>query len=150
MEHEEIREKVLLLRDGELSASERIAVEEHLKGCPACRELHEAVCRIVPMLFNEPSPPSSEAFVLDVMARIEQEDAAQPVESMVELPFRWWAPAFSVGLAAAVLLAASPRRQEPVTVESIFSARMGLSSVKSQDTRAADLADLLAIPLEGR
>ena len=111
MEHEKIREKVLLLRDGELPASEKSGVEAHLKECPSCRELHDAVCRIRPMLFSAPEPPPSEDFVSGVMTLIDNVGARESIESGIDLPLRWWVPAFSFGLAGAVLLAALPRHR---------------------------------------
>jgi anti-sigma factor RsiW len=150
MQHDKMREKVLLLRDGELPASEKYGVEAHLMECPSCRQLHEAVCRIGPMLFNEPEPPPSEDFLSSVMTRIDHVAAVEPTESGIDLPLRWWVPTFSFGLAAAALLAALPRQQSPLTVESLFSARMDISTMESQDYRITYLADLLAVPLEGR
>jgi anti-sigma factor RsiW len=150
MEHDMIREKVLLLRDGELSASEISGVEAHLKECPSCRELHEAVCRIGPVLFTEPGPPPSNDFVSGVMALIDHVDVEESIGTGIDLPLRWWAPAFSFGLAAAALLAALPPHRKPVTVESLFSVRSGISTMESRDYKVTYLTDLLAVPLEGR
>jgi anti-sigma factor RsiW len=150
MEHNMIREKVLLLRDGELRASEASGLEAHLEECSSCRALYKTSGSIGPVLFDEPLPPPSEDFVSGVMTLVDHVDVEEPIVNGIDLPLRWWVPAFSFGLAAAALLAALPQPQAPVTVESLFSARMGISAVESQDPRVTFLADLLAVPSEGR
>ena len=150
MEHAEIRERILLLQDGELSGPELRAVQDHLRDCPSCQELYAAAGRIKPMLFGIPEPPASEDFVRSVMSRIGT--SAQPEESETEavLPLRWWAPVFSFGLAAALLMGAIPQRKQEPTLESLFAARAGVFMSGTRDAQVAYLADLLAVPLEGR
>jgi anti-sigma factor RsiW len=150
MEHAEIREKVLLLRDGELPESERLAVAEHLLACPSCRELHAAAGRIGAQFFGVPEPPASEGFVRGVMAGIGISAEPEDSEDEADLPLRWWAPVFSFGLAAALLLGAFPRPRRVLTLESLFAARAGVSTERTQDEKISYLADLLAVPLEGR
>jgi anti-sigma factor RsiW len=150
MEHAEIQEKVLLLRDGELSDSERLSVEEHLKECPSCRELHAAVGRIGPMLFNDPEPPASKQFVLGVMAHVGEAEDTDAAEDEVKLPMHWWVPVFSFGLAAAVLLGAFPRHRQSLTLELLFAARTGVPVADTQNAQVKYLSDLLVVPLEGR
>ena len=150
MDHEKLRESVLLLRDGELSASERFAVEEHLKECPSCRQLAVAVETIGPSLFNDAKPPASEQFISEIMSRIDESAEKEIGDKELDLPLRWWVPAFSFGLAGAVLLAAMPWHRQTMTMESLFAARANVDTGRVQDPQVAYLSDLLAVQLEER
>jgi anti-sigma factor RsiW len=73
MRHEELKENVFLLHDGELPAAERPATEAHLRGCAECRAALEEWKAAARALFPAPDVRPSEAFVARVMARLEDE-----------------------------------------------------------------------------
>lgn len=132
MDHEEIRERLFELYDGELRPEERALLEAHLKACPDCCRAHESWGRIAGALFAAPEPPISEAFVGKVMARLDAGAASAGLAAGPGLgrgPLAWlgsyrpWsAPAYGLGLAAALLAISLARRAEPVLPEDLLLA----------------------------
>jgi len=96
-EHERLRALVAPFADGELSAEDGRAVEEHLPGCERCRRELTIHQDLSAALAREPMPGASAA----LRQRIEWMGEPRPVRNDGGSAFRWAAPA----LAALVLLA---------------------------------------------
>ncbi len=109
MNHEAVQEQLSSYLDGELSAEERAAVEEHLAGCAACREELELLRATLDALHDLPVLPAPGGFADAVLGRIPEgggEQAAEPGAGVVPLRRRGpgvlvWAP---VAMAAAAVL----------------------------------------------
>ncbi|MFH2203492.1 MAG: hypothetical protein ABIJ96_10280 [Elusimicrobiota bacterium] len=94
-------------------------------------EITEKIRRLFSL---EPMPGPDDGFVRGVMAVIRKEEAAG-----IELPFRWWAPAFAFGLAAAIFVFSLPQP------ETAASAGIMLAAA---DTEPAGIDEMLGISLE--
>ena len=82
MKHEEYREKLSALLDGELTDAEQAELTAHLASCPACQTylieltvMHDALGRMEP-----PSVP--EGFAAGVMARLHENEPEKSIESV--------------------------------------------------------------------
>ncbi|MCH7477083.1 MAG: zf-HC2 domain-containing protein [SAR324 cluster bacterium] len=144
MNHDEIREKVLLLRDGNLPGPERAEIDNHLKGCPPCRKTAADLERVGALITSQPEPDPSENFVNAVMGRIEEGDARIGGLGTIELPFRWWAPAFAVGMAALALVALPALEEPRGPVEALLT-----SAARSELIEASDIEEMLGVDLGG-
>src|SRR4051812_13518881 len=104
MNHEEWKEKISSLLDGELPADEGAAVENHRRECAECDALARNWGNISRAFFTAPVERSSEEFVQSVMARIPQSsrDAVGGGLPAVQAGWkRWaWAAAAAAGMLA--------------------------------------------------
>ena len=75
MRHDEMTEKIFLLRDGELPAAERPEAEKHLASCADCRAALDDWKKAAASLFAPADVGSSERFIQAVMRRIEDAPA---------------------------------------------------------------------------
>src|SRR3990167_3840430 len=91
MDHIEIKEKVDAYLDRELSSAESEEVAEHLKLCYICRDSVSDWERVRRAFFNRSEEAPSEAFVHQVMAKIESKNAFDIFRFL-----RWAFPAFAV------------------------------------------------------
>ncbi|MDE2039816.1 MAG: zf-HC2 domain-containing protein [Elusimicrobia bacterium] len=113
MEHEEAQEALWEFYDGELPLERRSSFESHLAACGECRQELAAWREASSRLFRAQAPANeaeTAAFARRVMAAVKAKAESRPAWSW--LAPRWLAPAFGLGLAAALLLAApasSPR-----------------------------------------
>ena len=106
MNHEQLRDALPALHDGELGAEERKEILAHLEGCTDCREAFQRWERIAGTFFRPPEKPSraeTEFFVQKAMERLDSE------ESLANAGWRLWAenrlmlPVLGLGLAAVLL-----------------------------------------------
>jgi anti-sigma factor RsiW len=111
MRHEELKENVFLLHDGELPAAERPATEAHLRGCAECRAALEEWKAAARALFPAPDVRPSEAFVARVMARLEDEGKGLFGTLRAALSPRRLALAGAAAFAALAVFVAAPERR---------------------------------------
>lgn len=114
MSHEELKELVFALRDGEALAPEaRGEAERHLAACGECRDAVASWEKASKTLFSKPAVEPSEEFTRAVLRRV------RSVEEPVAWTSRLWAlvPRLVAAgaLAAAVALMLSPRTQKEVS-----------------------------------
>ena len=117
MNHESMKDKVFLLRDGELPPGERPAVEGHLAACADCRAALEEWKKLSAAFFSRPAVEPSEDFVRGVMDKVRS--APAPGRSWLDsareaFAFPRWALAGAAGLAAVIVLVSVPRGPVPV------------------------------------
>jgi len=110
MNHEQLKDKLHALHDGEAGPGERAELLAHLASCSSCRSEHERWERLAGAFFRaapRPAEGETELFAARVMARIR----AEPREEATPWAWaglRWMAPALGFALAAAFLLAMWP------------------------------------------
>lgn len=127
MNHEIIKEKVLVYRDRELPEEERKQVERHLPVCEECRGILKRWDMLGGLFSRAASPGDSEAFVRNVMARLAQQDEPAPL-------IRHWAfldwlfPTLGYGFAIALMAVAIAHREPLVSAESVLLADMPQNS----------------------
>lgn len=117
MNHEELKESVFALHDGELADAEHRETESHLEGCAECRLTLENWKKISVALFHEEAPVS-EAFVQRVMEAIPPSAVGRRPSA---ISLRWLAPAFGMAILALILIFAKPAA-EPVSAEALLLA----------------------------
>lgn len=110
MTHDEFKDKVLMLHDGELPAGERPEVERHLASCAECRAALDGWKAAARTFFRKPAAEPSEAFVAAVMARIDTEKGWLETLREAFSPRRV-ALAGAAAFAALALFFAAPLRQ---------------------------------------
>ena len=111
MNHEELKDKLHALHDGEISPGERAELLAHLSVCSSCRLEHERWERIAGAFLRAAPPPAqseTEIFVGRVMARIHAELPEETAAPWSWAGMRWMAPALGFALAMAFLLAMWP------------------------------------------
>jgi anti-sigma factor RsiW len=145
--HDQIKEKILLLRDGEIPEAEKALLEKHLLACSDCSALQVDLDVLGGAFSAEPLPEPSEDFVRAVMADIREEESSRN-DYGVELPFRWWAPAFAAGLAAVVTLIAAPEMRAAVTVETLLTVGAGIPLDETVDAEETEVPEILAVSAE--
>jgi hypothetical protein len=92
--------------DGELSDSERAALERHLLACPACSSTLAGLVRVVERARALPDRPPATDLWTGIAARIaETPGQAQPVDSRARIPRRRWAFTLPQLAAAALVIA---------------------------------------------
>ena len=118
MEHQRVRDQLVLIDDPELPAPERQRLLAHVAVCRECaadlqhwRSLHGA-------LAGAPQPAPSEVFVEAVMRRVSP--AAAPVRRRWTVP--WWIPQLGLGLAGVVCLLTLAQPSTPVTTGTLLLA----------------------------
>jgi anti-sigma factor RsiW len=148
MEHKELEDKILLLRDGRLSREETRLAEAHLADCAECRALLADAEKI--KLFAAPLPPASDRFVLSVMSKISKAETESPLNRFMSLLLNWWVPVLTVELAFALLLFLLPSgQQQDVTLESVIGTGAAISTADTaQDQRASYISNLLGVSAE--
>lgn len=95
--------ELVTLQGGEPAWSPAIA--EHLRGCPACRDVLKQELELCALL-EEPLPLPPAGLISGVMARIAQEQPAQAFEKEPALP---WAERFAWAASGAVAMACLDR-----------------------------------------
>jgi len=106
MDHDNLRDRLPALHDGELGRKERTELLAHLAACAECRADQERWERVAGAFLRPPPPPTpaeTAAFVRRVMARLRPQ---APPEAGVPWPgafIRWMSPALSFGLAMALV-----------------------------------------------
>jgi anti-sigma factor RsiW len=97
---------------GALNAGRAAEFEQHIAGCPACRDLVEAQRGLWRTLDAWPAPEVSPQFDARLYARIAQEDALPAWKQWVRrifqpaVPMATWKPAVSLAAACAILTVA--------------------------------------------
>lgn len=149
MNHEEIKDKLAALYDGELPESEQGALRSHIGQCPECREEYRGWERIATSLFQAPEVKASESFAEEVMVKIEA------LEEPVSAPdwgglARWLVSAFALGSVALFLFLSTPNGEMPVTTETLLLANgfEGATSEWMFYPEAPDSNELLGYTLE--
>ncbi len=139
MNHQAIKEKLLVLRDGALSVFEVREIQKHLSGCAECRELSNRLEIISKALSRSGTQPSSEDFVQKVMARLEALEV--PVPALEPEPWtlpRWLFPAIGYACAFFLMAIAVANRLEPAQLASTDDI---LLSDVSEDSQGVFLND---------
>ncbi len=117
MTHDQMKERMSDLYDGELSGDDRREAEAHLASCGECRAFYANLGSLTAGLSARPAPEEGEAFTRRVMARIPAV-AVQKTSGARIVPVQWFAPL--VGIAAMALLAIIPA-QRTVSAEEILT-----------------------------
>jgi len=147
MTHEEIREQLWTLYDGQLTREEKAPLEAHLRDCDGCRLMLSEWESASKALFPTPEWPSAdgEIFVQKVMARVQALPELQAVSGWKGfLP--WTAPVLgSAALAAWVfffVLPGTPGLTPGTTLEEFFpSDPAALASPALAEPAAASSAE---------
>jgi hypothetical protein len=149
-----IGRKLMAYHDGELAASDRTAVEEHLLACAACREtlgtLREADRAATPM----PGPAYWDGFTARVMAALPDQAPVTARPLRFHPPRPAWLHFAPAALAATLLLVAggyfldidvSLRRRSPETAapETAMKSRAAVAIPRDEDAEA--VSDGLAV-----
>ena len=107
MKCDEIKQLLMAYLDGELSAEQAAAVQQHLAECPACAREHRLLQRTWEMLLEDEDIEPSPDFARDFWQRVRreaphEERAAQPGWNRAGLRrMLKWAPALAAGFAIA-------------------------------------------------
>jgi anti-sigma factor RsiW len=132
MDHEEVKEKLFLFYDQELSEQERGDIETHLAQCAECGKSYQQWRNISSALFTieQPRGQRMEDFVARVMERLTR--VADPAMSWQHtLAQAWRIMAVGFGCAAALFLVVLNSDQSVVTTETILLAD-GRGAVQDQ------------------
>jgi predicted anti-sigma-YlaC factor YlaD len=70
MNHEELRERLSAYLEADLEESERVRIEEHLRGCPDCRREYRELRHTVDLLRSLPEPDPPPELADRVIARL--------------------------------------------------------------------------------
>ena len=152
MNHEELKDKLHALHDGEISPGERAELLAHLSACSSCRSEHERWERIAgAFLRAAPSPAGSETerFTARVMARIHAELSEETASPWYQAGMRWMTPTLGFALAMALLLAMWPGPELPAPEGAALLTEGeagGLASWVSQSS-APTADDMLAVAM---
>lgn len=144
MNHTECRNKLFDYHDGLLGEDDRAQLEAHLKVCPDCYARLDNWRRFAELVSaTETVLPDSEAFVSQVMNRIE---ALDQNPRRVRVPVQWFAPA--IGMAAMLVLALLPAQGGFAPEMLLWNARPGdpMNWVLSTETPQKD--DVLNFVME--
>jgi anti-sigma factor RsiW len=152
MNHEELKDKLHALHDGELSSGERAELLAHLAACSACRSEQERWKHIAgAFLRAAPSPAEGETerFTARVMARIHAEIPEETAAPWSWAGLRWMAPALGFALATAFLLAIwpGPEFPAPEDVAVLTEGEAGGLAAWVSEPAAPTTDDLLAVAL---
>ncbi|GEM_PF-1932194 len=115
MTHEELKEKIHLYHDHELSPADLPAVEAHLSECSDCREELRRWKELSTLLSrSQPDRPvDADLFVKRVMARIPRSDEREFIPRWYQRN-GWWIPALASAAAVIVLFVMPARENESV------------------------------------
>lgn len=106
MNHEQLRDALSALHDGELGAEDRKEILAHLERCSDCREAHQRWQRISGTFFRAPQKPSraeTEFFVQKAMERLESEESRTSAGWRRWVEDRLMLPVLGLGLALVLL-----------------------------------------------
>jgi anti-sigma factor RsiW len=134
--HENLKDKIHAYYDGELTLVERTQVDAHLMECGDCRGALERWRRMAGAFLTAQAPLSSEAFVENVMARLENEPSGS-----------WWTTPTWIfpltGLAALLIMVAQgPQLVAAPTTESTLLTNDTISALMSDDEGAVPAVGL--------
>jgi len=146
--HEDIKERLAALHDGEIGPAESAQLRAHLNACPECRASYQHWQSLARVFLRAPSLPqhyNTEAFVCKVLARLTPEESARPEASWPWASWRWLVPAMSFAVAvSAVLIAWPDSRLAPPEDVTLLAGGAALS----QPVAAPTTDDLLAMVME--
>ncbi|HEX9758543.1 MAG TPA: zf-HC2 domain-containing protein [Nitrospiria bacterium] len=119
MDHDRLKEQLLMLYDGELSGTEAQEAADHLRSCPACRKEYADWERIARAFFKAPQVHMSSHFVRKVMKRIETLE--RPAGKKHPSLLRWLVPAMGMGFIVGIFTWSSVILQPPqVSIEALL------------------------------
>ena len=118
MDHHTMQDQLFALYDGELADTARQEVEAHLASCAGCRHRYVEWQHTAKALFRVPQPEASEAFVYQLMERIDAGGQPRRATPWV-IGVRWLVPA--LGLAGVLLVVLGPARRT-VSIEALLLA----------------------------
>ena len=121
--HDQLRDALELLHDGELGAQERAEVLSHLEGCHECQEVYQRWEQLSGIFFRslmKPIPAQTEFFVQRVMERLNSSDPAPSVGWWPWLEDHCMVPALSMGLVAALLSILMVRPESIAPTDALF------------------------------
>lgn len=101
MNHERLKDQLLMLYDGELSGTQARETVDHLAACPECRKTYAQWNRVAGVFFKTPQVRPSPLFVRNLMSRIESLEI--PARKIRPPLLRWIVPPMGMGLAAVLL-----------------------------------------------
>ena len=82
MKHEEYREKLSALLDGELTDAERAELTAHLASCPTCQTYLIELTAMHDALGSMEPPSVPDGFAAIVMARLHENEPEKSIESV--------------------------------------------------------------------
>ncbi len=130
MDHEAIKERLLLLNDREWAEGERQEITAHLQSCIECRKTLERWQRIQSVLARSQRLGPSEVFVDGVMSRLAAREAAQE-QGTLRRPWafpNWLFPALGYGFAFLLMMIAIESREAPMNTAAVLLADVPRSS----------------------
>ncbi len=150
MDHEQIKECLMLYDDGELSGPEAREIASHLSTCADCRTAYDAWRNTARAFFRGPQAAPSKRFVREVMARLEPVDTRPPGKR--PLLVRWLTPAIAVSFVVGLIIWPRPEPgAPPVSIEGLLltNGRDGHPSEWILREEGPAPEELLALALEG-
>ena len=142
MNHEIMKEKVLIYRDRELAVQERKEIEGHLPACEECRGILKRWNRFGGLFSRAALPGDSEAFTRRVMARLARQD--EPALALRRWAFLdWLFPTLGYGFAIALMAVAIAHREPFVSAESVLLADMPQNSQWAFTSEPAGVHEIL-------
>ena len=114
MTHQTVQDQVWMMRDRELPAPERQALQAHVAACRDCAETARRAGVLQQLLATAPQPVASEAFVQAVLSRLPApEPAARPIRVRPVISPWQVLERMGLGVAAATLTVAVLIRPQP-------------------------------------
>ena len=130
MDHKWFKTRLLDFQDSELPEQERRQILQHAEACPSCREQLEHWKGSRQALSHLLRVDPSEAFVGQVMARVEAIPVRQPahwqrgLDRLTSWIPEWLYPEFGLTAAALFLFALTYFQQTPVSAEALLLNRL--------------------------
>lgn len=150
MKHKKIKDALYALYDGELSGEMCLEVESHMKTCGECRQIYQNWGEISKTFLKVPQVAPTDAFVENVMERIEALDEVPQTDVKYRWPlFRWMAPALGLGFAA-FFLTVMPETESTISTDDLLlvNGRNGFVSQWAFAPASPEKEDLLEYVLE--
>ncbi|MBI4388104.1 MAG: zf-HC2 domain-containing protein [Candidatus Omnitrophica bacterium] len=150
MDHQSIKEKLLSYKDPELSTAEREQITLHLTSCEDCRSAFARWEAVRSKFKALPSARSSEAFVNQVMARLDALEKVEPTIVVSEQrPFlRWLLPLTGYAFAFFLMILAITHQEQQVNTDAVLLADVPQASQWTFSMETPDTSRLLGIQKE--
>lgn len=141
MEHQSVREKLLLYKDAE-NIDPQDEIFRHLEGCEECRAFQSRLEKIQNRLSSVSLKPSP-AFVYKVMDRLEKEHAAKPAKASSRPALKWLFPTLGYAFAIVLMFEVILHQEIPVTTESVLLSDIPQEAQWSFVAQSPDTENLL-------
>jgi anti-sigma factor (TIGR02949 family) len=108
MRCDEVQEKLNAYYDGEVKPEVRMKIEEHLRGCPECRQVQDSLKQLGQLLNRISIPPVPEELAMKIMTKAGSVLTGSPPDLYSSRRIvTWWqsvSPAARTAAAAVILL----------------------------------------------